>query len=61
MWFSCLAKISGWMIFTYIIAKERIDTLYWANVTVDGTGFRAFSGSLSSKTTLFTGTLDSFY
>ncbi len=31
------AKISGWMIFTYIIAKI-IDTLYWANVTVPEAG-----------------------
>jgi molybdopterin-containing oxidoreductase family membrane subunit len=28
-----LAKISGWMILTYIIAKS-LDTIYWANVTV---------------------------
>jgi len=28
-----LAKISGWMILTYIIAKT-IDTIYWANSTV---------------------------
>jgi molybdopterin-containing oxidoreductase family membrane subunit len=33
-----LAKISGWMIFTYMIAKI-IDTLYWANVTAPGLGF----------------------
>ncbi len=33
-----LAKISGWMIFTYIIAKI-IDTIYWANVTVPGLGY----------------------
>ena len=32
-----LAKISGWMILTYIIAKS-IDTLYWANVTVPASG-----------------------
>jgi molybdopterin-containing oxidoreductase family membrane subunit len=32
-----LAKISGWMILTYIIAKT-IDTLYWANVTVPASG-----------------------
>lgn len=33
-----LAKISGWMIATYIIAKI-IDTLYWANFTLPKTGF----------------------
>jgi molybdopterin-containing oxidoreductase family membrane subunit len=33
-----LAKISGWMITTYIIAKI-IDTLYWANVTAPSLGF----------------------
>jgi molybdopterin-containing oxidoreductase family membrane subunit len=33
-----LAKISGWMIFTYIIAKI-IDTLYWAKVTAPSKGF----------------------
>ena len=33
-----LAKISGWMIFIYIIAKI-IDTLYWANVTAPSKGF----------------------
>jgi molybdopterin-containing oxidoreductase family membrane subunit len=33
-----LAKISGWMIFTYIIAKI-IDTIYWAKVTAPATGF----------------------
>jgi Ni/Fe-hydrogenase subunit HybB-like protein len=32
-----LAKISGWMIFTYMIAKI-IDTWYWATVTVHSTG-----------------------
>ena len=32
-----LAKISGWMLFTYIIAKS-IDTIYWANVTVPSMG-----------------------
>ena len=32
-----LAKISGWMIFTYIIAKI-IDTYYWATVTVHARG-----------------------
>jgi len=32
------AKISGWMIITYIIAKT-IDTLYWAFVTAPGMGF----------------------
>ncbi len=32
-----LAKISGWMIFTYIIAKI-IDTWYWAAVTVHSKG-----------------------
>jgi menaquinone reductase, integral membrane subunit len=33
-----LAKISGWMIFTYIIAKI-IDTWYWAAVTAPSKGF----------------------
>jgi molybdopterin-containing oxidoreductase family membrane subunit len=33
-----LAKISGWMMTTYIIAKI-IDTLYWANVTAPSRGF----------------------
>ena len=33
-----LAKISGWMIGTYIIAKI-IDTWYWAKVTAPATGF----------------------
>ena len=33
-----LAKISGWMIFTYIIAKT-IDTIYWAKVTLPKLGF----------------------
>ena len=33
-----LAKISGWMIFFYIIAKI-IDTVYWASVTVPSRGF----------------------
>jgi molybdopterin-containing oxidoreductase family membrane subunit len=33
-----LAKIGGWMMFTYIIAK-LIDTLYWANVTAPSLGF----------------------
>ena len=33
-----LAKISGWMMTTYIIAKI-IDTLYWANVTAPSKGF----------------------
>jgi len=33
-----LAKISGWMIGTYIIAKI-IDTWYWAEVTAPATGF----------------------
>jgi molybdopterin-containing oxidoreductase family membrane subunit len=33
-----LAKISGWMITTYIIAKI-IDTIYWATVTAPGLGF----------------------
>ena len=32
-----LAKISGWMILTYMIAKIA-DTLYWALVTAPGTG-----------------------
>jgi hypothetical protein len=33
-----LAKISGWMITTYIIAKI-IDTIYWATVTAPALGF----------------------
>lgn len=33
-----LAKISGWMMTTYIIAKI-IDTFYWANVTAPSKGF----------------------
>ena len=33
-----LAKISGWMIFTYIIAKIA-DTIYWASVTAPSKGF----------------------
>ncbi|MGD8990863.1 MAG: polysulfide reductase NrfD [Desulfobacterales bacterium] len=33
-----LAKISGWMIFTYIIAKIA-DTIYWATVTAPSKGF----------------------
>lgn len=33
-----LAKISGWMICTYIIAKI-IDTIYWATVTAPSLGF----------------------
>ena len=33
-----LAKISGWMIFSYIIAKI-VDTVYWATVTAPSKGF----------------------
>jgi Ni/Fe-hydrogenase subunit HybB-like protein len=33
-----LAKISGWMILTYITAKT-IDTLYWMNTTAPAQGF----------------------
>ena len=33
-----LAKISGWMIFSYIIAK-LVDTIYWARVTAPSKGF----------------------
>jgi Ni/Fe-hydrogenase subunit HybB-like protein len=33
-----LAKISGWMLFFYIIAKI-LDTVYWANVTAPTKGF----------------------
>ena len=33
-----LAKISGWMILSYIIAK-MIDTIYWAQVTAPAGGF----------------------
>lgn len=36
--YDLLAKISGWMIGTYIIAKI-IDTIYWAKVTLPATGF----------------------
>jgi molybdopterin-containing oxidoreductase family membrane subunit len=34
-----LAKISGWMLATYIIAK-MIDTWYWTKVTVPASGFK---------------------
>ena len=34
-----LAKISGWMISTYIVAKI-IDTIYWATVTAPSLGFK---------------------
>ena len=34
-----LAKISGWMLGTYIIAKI-IDTIYWATATVPAMGFK---------------------
>lgn len=34
-----LAKISGWMMGTYIVAKI-IDTIYWAGVTAPSKGFR---------------------
>ncbi|MFZ5569927.1 MAG: menaquinone reductase integral membrane subunit QrcD [Thermodesulfobacteriota bacterium] len=34
-----LAKISGWMMLTYIIAKT-VDTVYWAVSTAPGMGFR---------------------
>ncbi len=47
---SLLAKISGWMIFTYIIAKI-IDTFYWATVTAPELGFvwsDFFTGDRSS-------------
>jgi molybdopterin-containing oxidoreductase family membrane subunit len=33
-----LAKIAGWMMFTYIIAKI-IDTVYWATTTAPSLGF----------------------
>jgi len=33
-----LAKIAGWMIFTYIIAKT-VDTWYWATVTAPSNGY----------------------
>ncbi|MEE8400278.1 MAG: menaquinone reductase integral membrane subunit QrcD [Desulfobacterales bacterium] len=33
-----LAKISGWMLLTYIIAKI-VDTIYWATVTAPSLGF----------------------
>jgi Ni/Fe-hydrogenase subunit HybB-like protein len=35
-----LAKISGWMILTYIIAKT-IDTIYWLTVTAPAAGYSA--------------------
>jgi molybdopterin-containing oxidoreductase family membrane subunit len=35
-----LAKISGWMMLTYIIAKT-IDTLYWLTVTAPAAGYGA--------------------
>ena len=34
-----LAKISGWMITTYLVAKI-IDTIYWASVTAPSMGFK---------------------
>ncbi len=37
-----LAKISGWMILTYIIAKS-IDTAYWAFITAPQMGFNAMT------------------
>jgi molybdopterin-containing oxidoreductase family membrane subunit len=43
-----LAKISGWMIFTYIIAKIA-DTIYWANVTAPARGFTFWDFYTSSK------------
>ena len=36
--YQLLAKISGWMLLTYIIAKS-IDTIYWATVTAPARGF----------------------
>jgi len=42
-----LAKISGWMLFTYIIAKI-IDTIYWANVTAPAMGFTLMDFYISS-------------
>ena len=36
--YELLAKISGWMLLTYIIAKS-IDTIYWASVTAPARGF----------------------
>jgi menaquinone reductase, integral membrane subunit len=36
--FDLLAKIAGWMLITYIVAKT-IDTLYWAFVTAPARGF----------------------
>ncbi len=36
--YELLAKISGWMLLTYIIAKS-IDTIYWATVTAPARGF----------------------
>ncbi|MFO7839152.1 MAG: molybdopterin oxidoreductase, partial [Desulfosalsimonadaceae bacterium] len=36
--FQLLAKISGWMLATYIIAKI-VDTIYWAAVTAPDMGF----------------------
>jgi menaquinone reductase, integral membrane subunit len=37
--YELLAKISGWMLLTYIIAKS-VDTFYWATVTAPARGFR---------------------
>jgi molybdopterin-containing oxidoreductase family membrane subunit len=49
------AKISGWMIITYITAKT-IDTIYWASVTAPGMGFKLtdfYNGSTYSIALLF--------
>ncbi|MBF0224065.1 MAG: polysulfide reductase NrfD [Desulfobacterales bacterium] len=45
-----LAKISGWMIFTYIIAKI-IDTAYWAYTTAPSMGFEI--GQFYSNNSLY--------
>jgi molybdopterin-containing oxidoreductase family membrane subunit len=43
-----LAKISGWMIFFYIIAKI-VDTIYWATVTAPSKGFTFWDFYTSSS------------
>jgi len=40
--YQLLAKISGWMLLTYIIAKT-LDTIYWAAVTAPSAGFSLMS------------------
>ena len=40
--YQLLAKISGWMLLTYIIAKT-LDTIYWAAATAPAAGFSLMS------------------